>query len=186
MGPRTGRQDLNKHFKDRDIYLLPDNDDAGRDHCAQVVRNLFPFARGIHVVSLPGLPDKGDVSDWIKAGGTADQLVDLMRSAPKAEEPKEEAASTKAKSGLDVICVADVKPTAIEWLWPNWLAIGKVHVLAGEGGNGTTPLRSRGSNDNRRAVARRRAKRRSRQRHHLGCRGCRRGYRRTSIDGSAR
>ena len=129
---------MNKHFKDRDIYILPDNDDAGRDHCAQVARNLFPFARDIRVVSLPGLPDKGDVSDWIKAGGTADQLVDLMRSAPKAEEPKEEV--TKAKSGLDVICVADVKPTAIEWLWPNWIAIGKVHVLAGEGGKGKSTI----------------------------------------------
>jgi putative DNA primase/helicase len=139
-GARNWSPDLNKHFEDRDIYILPDNDDAGRDHCAQVVRNLFPFARGIQVVNLPGLPAKGDVSDWIKAGGTADQLVELMRSAPKAEEPKEEAASTKAKSGLDVICVADVKPTAIEWLWPNWIAIGKVHVLAGEGGKGKSTI----------------------------------------------
>jgi predicted P-loop ATPase len=30
---------------------------------------------------LPGLPPKGDVSDWFKAGGTVDQLVDLARQA---------------------------------------------------------------------------------------------------------
>jgi putative DNA primase/helicase len=36
--------------------------------------------------------------------------------------------------------MADVKPTAIEYLWPNWIALGKVHVLAGEGGMGKTTL----------------------------------------------
>ena len=42
-GAKNWSPDLNKHFKDRDIYILPDNDDAGRDHCAQVARNLFPL-----------------------------------------------------------------------------------------------------------------------------------------------
>src|SRR5262245_55363348 len=26
-------------------------------------------------------------------------------------------------AGLDVVCMADVKPVSIEWLWPNWIAI---------------------------------------------------------------
>lgn len=44
------------------------------------------------------------------------------------------------KSRLDVLCMADVKPTSIEWLWPNWIAIGKVSVLAGEGGRGKSTI----------------------------------------------
>jgi putative DNA primase/helicase len=46
----------------------------------------------------------------------------------------------KEASGLEVICMADVKPSAIEWLWPNWIAIGKVSVLAGEGGRGKSTI----------------------------------------------
>ena len=42
--------------------------------------------------------------------------------------------------GLDVLCLADVKPKPIDWLWPNWLALGKVHVLAGEGGRGKSTI----------------------------------------------
>jgi putative DNA primase/helicase len=44
------------------------------------------------------------------------------------------------RSGLEVVCMADVRPSAIEWLWQNWLAIGKVHVLAGEGGRGKSTI----------------------------------------------
>ena len=36
--------------------------------------------------------------------------------------------------------MADVKPASIEWLWPNWVAIGKVSVIAGEGGRGKSTI----------------------------------------------
>jgi putative DNA primase/helicase len=42
--------------------------------------------------------------------------------------------------GLDVVCMADVKPSAIDWLWQDWIAIGKVHVLASEGGRGKSTI----------------------------------------------
>jgi putative DNA primase/helicase len=46
----------------------------------------------------------------------------------------------KTRSGLEVVCMADVRPAAIEWLWQNWIAVGKVHVLAGEGGRGKSTI----------------------------------------------
>jgi putative DNA primase/helicase len=42
--------------------------------------------------------------------------------------------------GLDVVCMADVKPSAIDWLWQNWIALGKVSVLAGDGGRGKSTI----------------------------------------------
>lgn len=35
---------------------------------------------------------------------------------------------------------ASIKPVAIRWLWPGWLAKGKLHILAGAGGTGKTTL----------------------------------------------
>jgi len=34
----------------------------------------------------------------------------------------------------------NIKPVAIRWLWPDWLAIGKLHVLAGPPGTGKTTI----------------------------------------------
>lgn len=41
---------------------------------------------------------------------------------------------------LEVLCLANVTPRAIDWLWPNWLALGKTHVLAGNGGVGKSTV----------------------------------------------
>lgn len=77
--------DLAEYFKGKNVYVLPDNDEPGDAHARQVVAALHSVARSICVVRLPGLPDKGDVSDWIQAGGNADDLADLLRHAPPIE-----------------------------------------------------------------------------------------------------
>lgn len=39
-----------------------------------VVRALRDHAAEVQLVELPGLPEKGDVSDWTAAGGTVEAL----------------------------------------------------------------------------------------------------------------
>jgi hypothetical protein len=73
--------DLNCYFAGKNVYILPDNDDIGAEHARSVAANLLPIAREIRIINLPGLPSKGDVSDWLAAGGTVEELVDLARQA---------------------------------------------------------------------------------------------------------
>lgn len=37
-------------------------------------------------------------------------------------------------------CAADIIPELIEWLWPGWLAKGKLHIFAGAAGTGKTTI----------------------------------------------
>jgi hypothetical protein len=64
-------------LRGRRVVVLPDNDEAGRNHAQQVAQSLHGIAQSVQVVELPGLPPKGDVSDWIAAGGTKDDLKRL-------------------------------------------------------------------------------------------------------------
>lgn len=84
-GSRKFPAELAEYFKGKNVYILPDNDPAGEDHAKLVTEVLAGVARSVRVVRLPGLPLKGDVSDWIEAGGTADDLADLLRLAPEIE-----------------------------------------------------------------------------------------------------
>lgn len=75
--------------------ILPDNDDPGEGHCDTICETLPKTAKSLKIVRLPNLPIGGDVSDWIEAGGTKDQLLKLIESAPiykpskkKTEEDK--------------------------------------------------------------------------------------------------
>lgn len=77
------------HLKDRDVIILPDNDDTGRQHAEQVAQSLQGIASGVKVVSLPGLLVKGGASDWIAAGGTKEKLKQLVIDAPLWEATKQ-------------------------------------------------------------------------------------------------
>lgn len=69
-------------LRGRHVLVLADNDEPGRNHAQQVAATLQGIAASVRVIELPGLPAKGDVSDWITAGGTTDELTRLAKTAP--------------------------------------------------------------------------------------------------------
>ncbi|GAA4420245.1 DUF3987 domain-containing protein [Bremerella cremea] len=69
--------DHSAFLKDRTVVILPDNDEPGRQHAQSVAMSLQGIALAVKVVTLPGLPEKGDVSDWLATGGTKEQLKQL-------------------------------------------------------------------------------------------------------------
>jgi predicted P-loop ATPase len=81
MGAGKWWPELTPHFRGADIVILPDNDADGRGHAIKVVGRIKEVAKRLRVLELPGLPDKGDVIDWLEAGGTRDQLLELAKAA---------------------------------------------------------------------------------------------------------
>lgn len=75
------RPELASWFAGKRIAIFPDNDEKGRAHAVQVAGILRPVAAELRIIELPGLSDKGDVTDWRAAGGTVDQLRELYRTA---------------------------------------------------------------------------------------------------------
>lgn len=61
----------------RRVTILPDHDAVGEQH-AKSVRASLP-AGTARLMRLLGLPPKGDLADWIAAGGTSRQLQRLVR-----------------------------------------------------------------------------------------------------------
>lgn len=80
---------LAPHFKGRRVVVLPDSDDAGRKHADVVGAALTETAESVRVMTLPGLPPKGDVSDWLDAGNTKADLIAACKDAPQWEAPPE-------------------------------------------------------------------------------------------------
>ena len=82
--------------------MIPDNDEPGRRHVQAVAQKLSRHAASIRVLELPGLPPKGDVSDWLADGGTRDKLEELTASAPYWHgEPDGDESSDQVDDGED-------------------------------------------------------------------------------------
>jgi hypothetical protein len=82
-GAGKWRPEYGTPLRGASVVVLPDNDDAGRAHAAAVVQALVGIAADLRVLPLPGLPDKGDVADWLARGGTAAELRELAANAPR-------------------------------------------------------------------------------------------------------
>ena len=87
----------------RDVVILPDNDAPGRAYAetvAKILTGLQPPAR-VKIVELPGLPDHGDIVDYIDARECVDTedikraIDELIEAAPwfvpQADTPKPQA-----------------------------------------------------------------------------------------------
>lgn len=101
MGAGKWPFELTAYFEDADVVIIPDNDPQaqdkdgiprfhketgrpvfpGQDHAELIGLAILGAAKSVRVLELPGLPLKGDVSDWIDAGGTTDALYDLVESS---------------------------------------------------------------------------------------------------------
>lgn len=70
------------HFHGKRVVILPDNDEPGRRHAEQVAAFLLPVAASVKTVKLDGLPPHGDISDWLDAGHTREELLALVEQTP--------------------------------------------------------------------------------------------------------
>ena len=67
------------------VIVIEDNDQPGRNHAMQVARKLQERGCDAHILRLDGIPEKGDVSDWIERGGTREDLLRLVVSQQAQE-----------------------------------------------------------------------------------------------------
>jgi len=98
MGAGKWRDHYSNWLKGANVVILPDNDEPGRKHAQQVAQSLYGKAASVKVLELPGLPAKGDVSDWLEAGHTKEELMRLAEETPDWRlQPAEEERSEDSK-----------------------------------------------------------------------------------------
>jgi hypothetical protein len=123
-----------------DVVVLPDHDKAGRDHAEAVARSLVGKAARVRLLELPGLPDKGDVSDWFTQGGTVEAFNNLVEAAPDWTDNGTQASDETPQHNGRILRgteFADLSTSSKKvWLVHHLLAIGEISVWYGEPGSG--------------------------------------------------
>src|SRR5215831_19066304 len=150
-------------LRDRDVVIMRDNDEAGIKRAQEAAEHLHSVASRVRVCLLPDLPPKGDVSDWIEAGGTLDQLQRIIEDvpdwspgdasafnqAPEEDEPapkKKSASPDKAAAKVKVLEARDAgidteNPPPRRWLLGNQFCRRFLSGLVAPGSTGKSALR---------------------------------------------
>jgi 5S rRNA maturation endonuclease (ribonuclease M5) len=92
-GARNWRADHAELFRDRDVVVLVDHDDAGKERGKTIATTLTGIARSVRVVDIaaatwPGAPKGADITDWTKSReGTIDELLEVVKATPIQTPP---------------------------------------------------------------------------------------------------
>ena len=113
----------------RTVVILPDYDAKGADIANAVARRLEGVAGRVIMVSLPGLPDAGDIIDWT---GTVEDLQTLVAA--------ELADAALPLPTLDLAALAGVRPSAKQFAIERLAPLGEVTLFTGPGSAGKSLL----------------------------------------------
>jgi hypothetical protein len=108
------------------VAIIPDNDEPGRRHAEAVARSCHEAGLRVQVVELPGLPPKGDVSDWLAVGHSRDELIALAQG-PSLYTPRNDTPTFALTSIGDLLAEPDEQ---IDWLVEERIPAGGVVILA--------------------------------------------------------
>jgi len=92
-GTGKWRKEYSKWFQNAKVICLPDNDGAGRKGMHHIASEVSKFAESVRWLELQDLPDKGDLSDWIKIESNNIEKFDSLvehSSSTWISEPEEE------------------------------------------------------------------------------------------------
>jgi DNA polymerase-1 len=119
-------------LSDRDVIILPDNDDDGQEHGQIVAHQVQGIAQSIKVLDLPNLPEKGDVLDWLDAGNTVSELLQMAADAPEWDPDPVNPAGTPPFKFLTSYDFAELVPEEVPWAIKPWLVYGSITELDGK------------------------------------------------------
>lgn len=77
----TWQDEYKEYFEDTIIYIIPDNDAAGKEKARKIATGLYDTALFIKWVELPGLEEQEDVSDYFDKGGIYYDITDIAEES---------------------------------------------------------------------------------------------------------
>jgi len=131
-GAGKWRTEFAELFRGADVVVVPDNDRAGRDHAQMVCASLADIAARVRYLALPGLREKGDVSDWIGAGGTVEEFHAQVERAPIWAPSVESKFGGMRWEDIGVTVAGNSYSWAVEDIIP----MGEITLAFGDSGTG--------------------------------------------------
>ncbi len=112
LGAENWKPYYAKHFKDKQVVVIADNDDSGDAHSKRICWELREVAKGIKAVKVSDVT-KGDCADFVEAGGTQKELIAIVKEAKNIlGDDLDKPESVKTESLIDIAKEANKTPFA--------------------------------------------------------------------------
>lgn len=126
-------EDATRILAGRDVVIIADNDDVGREHAKQVRAALQGFAKSVRTFQPP--PGAKDATELLEGGGGLNDLVALDEEPKPAPEVKVAADPWNLMTAEQIFAPLPPYPWIVKGLH---LAPGRITLLAGSPDTGKT------------------------------------------------
>lgn len=117
-------EEYSPFFAGKYVVIFTDNDDIGHRHGELVAASAYKYAMGVKVVQLPGLPEKGDISDYLKDHPVQD-VFQHVRNTP-SWKPSEEQSKLLVPARVFLRTI----PDDVNWMVKDVIERGANGVIA--------------------------------------------------------
>ena len=140
----------NDGLQGKDIIILTDNDDVGRNYGIKVAQHTLNIAKSVKIIPATAIwskcPPKGDISDIVQAIGedeTTQLLADAIHNTPFCTPELLQTIEKNATSTLNqpkivyhTVKLSEVESEKQEFLWNPYIPMGEITVMFAAGGTG--------------------------------------------------
>jgi len=130
---------FNEYLKNKNVVVIPDNDEPGRRHAGEVARSLHGLAASVKILELPDLPLGGDVSDWVEGKDPVEAGEELCRLADRAEEYQPESDGPRW-SLVDLADFPSIQVEPLRYIVEPLIPVGGIGFLSGAPKDGKSLL----------------------------------------------
>ena len=140
QGANKWPDELTSFFVGKDVYVVPDNDEAGKTHAELVSSKLFSVAKTVRICDVAkDLAKRADIYDWLQFNG-ADRLMADLQGFPVVSRPV--LVEPVAVSNADIFQTLDADDikavTSSDDFVEGLLGAGQLSVLYGPSNCGKT------------------------------------------------
>ena len=115
------------YFTGKQVMIFADNDEPGQIYAETIAASVAPFAYAVRVISFPEMPEKSDVSDFLKEHTVAELEKRIV------ESPIWTGADAKRENWLvDAVEWSMTADAEIEWLVDGVIQVGGNGMIAAE------------------------------------------------------
>jgi 5S rRNA maturation endonuclease (ribonuclease M5) len=133
MGADNWKPEYAEFLRGKHVAVIPDNDGPGKKYAEKVLKDLHGVAASVRVVKVPV---GKDVSDWIQAGASKENILALIDETPEWEPSP---AEPLGKS-VDIAYCLQSPPAPYPFLFQDRIPFGRGCLVAGLGGSSKTRL----------------------------------------------
>ena len=106
-GANKFADELVPYFAGKEVFIIPDNDEAGIRHSDLISRKVFKHAKSVRVCNICStLQKRADVFDWLQIN-SANELMAELRGFPAVTKPPVEELETVSNSDIFATIDAD-------------------------------------------------------------------------------